>query len=59
MHKKSKEHYQMKKKERQTSDHCFITSRKLSQPTKKLDCPLALTVKNCCGYQNARSRKNT
>ena len=37
----------MKKKERQTSDHCFIRSRKLSQPTGKLNCPLAFTVKNC------------
>ena len=45
MHKKSKENYQEKKKERQTSDHCFIRSRKLSQPTKKLDCPLVFTVK--------------
>ena len=47
MHKKSKKNYQMKKKERQTSDHCFIRSRKLSQPTGKLNCPLAFTVKNC------------
>ena len=31
IHKKSKENYKVKKKERQTSGHCFIRSRKLSQ----------------------------
>ena len=58
MPKKFKENYQMKKKEQQSSDHCFVRSRKLSQPTKKLDCPLVFTVKNYCGSQNTRSRKN-
>ena len=45
MDKKSKENYQVKKKKRQTLGHYFIRSRKFSQPTKKLDCPLVFTVK--------------
>ena len=59
MPKKFKGKYQMKKKEQQSSDHCFISSRKLSQPTKKLYCPLVFIVKNYYGSQNTRSRKNT
>ena len=55
----------MKKKERQASDHCFIRSRKLSQPTKKLDCPLVFTVKKLLWFpeykiiktQNGREQK--
>ena len=61
MHKKSKENYQVKKKkkERQTSDHCFIRSRKISQPTKKLDCPLVFTVKKLLQFPEYKIEKNT
>ena len=58
MHKKSKENYHVKKKKRQTSDHCFVRSRKLSQPTKKLDCPLVFTVKNLLQFPEYK-KKNT
>ena len=57
MHKKSKENYQLKKKERQTSDHCFIRSRKLSQATKKLDCPLVFTVKKLLLFPEYKIKK--
>ena len=43
----------------QTSDHCFIRSKKLSQPTKKLDCPLVFTVKKLLRFPEYRIQKNT
>ena len=58
-HKKSKENYQAKRKEQQTSDHCFIRSRKLSQPTKKLDCPLVFTVKKLLPFPEYKIKKKT
>ena len=57
MHKKSKENYHVKKKYRQTSDHCFVRSRKLSQPTKKLDCPLVFTVKKLLRFAEYKIKK--
>ena len=27
-------------------DHCFLKSRRTTQATKKLDCPVTLTAKN-------------
>ena len=59
MHKKLKENYQVKKEERQTSDHCFTRSRKVSQPTKKLDCPLVFTVKKLLRFPEYKIQKNT
>ena len=47
------------KKERQTSDPCFIRSRKLSQPTKKLDCLLVFTVKTLLRFPEYKIQKNT
>ena len=58
-HKESKENYQAKRKEQQTSDHCFIRSKKLSQPTKKLDCPLVFTVKKLLPFPEYKVKKNT
>ena len=58
MHKKSKENYHVKKKKRQTSDYCFVRSKKLSQPTKKLDCPLVFTVKKLLRFPEYK-KKNT
>ena len=45
MHKASKEHYQKDKKIQQSFDHCVLKSRKLAQHTKKVDCPVVLSVK--------------
>ena len=59
MHKKSKENYQDKKKEQQTSDHYFIRSRKLSQSTKKLNCSLVFKVKKKLRYLGCKIQKNT
>ena len=52
------------KKERQTSDHCFIRSRKLSQPTKKTNPnpnpnPLVFTVKKLLWYPEYKIQKIT
>ena len=49
----------MQKKERQTSDHYFIRSRKLSQPTKKQDCPLIFTVKKLLRFPEHKIKENT
>ena len=59
MHKKSKDNYQVKKKERQTSENCFIRYRKLSQPTKKLDCSLVFTVEKLLRFPEYKIKKHT
>ena len=41
-----KQRYHSEKNDALTQDHCFLKSRRTTQATKKLDCPVTLTAKN-------------
>ena len=59
MHVAGKEKYKDKKKELLAFDHCMLKSRKLLQPTKKLDCPLTFTVKKIFAFTKYELEKDT
>ena len=58
MHKASKEHYQKDKKIQQSFDHCVLKSRKLAQHTKKVDCPVALSIKKILTFRLFKIEKD-
>ena len=58
MHKARKEHYQKDKKIQQSFDHCVLKSRKLAQHTKKVDCPVALSIKKILTFRLFKIEKD-
>ena len=59
IHKASKELYQKDKKIQQSFDHCVLKSRKLAQHTKKVDCPVVLSVKKIFTFPLFKIEKDT